>query len=130
MSEMFEKIFDCSPVSMILVDQDSTIQLINKHTEILFDYTKEELIGQNISMLIPQDFRHNHPTLVRNYFLSPFPRQMGIGRTLFGIRKDQTKFPVEVGLNPIQADGCLFVMSSVIDITERTKADQRFKAAV
>lgn len=130
MSEVFEKIFDCSPVAMILVNQDSTIQLVNKHTEILFQYAKEELIGQDISILVPQDLRHKHPALVKDYFTSPLPRKMGVGRTLFGIRKDQTKFPVEVGLNPIQTNGSLFVMSSVIDITERTKADQRFKEAV
>jgi PAS domain S-box-containing protein len=130
MKNIFEKTFDLSPVAMLLVDENSKIQLINKSTELLFNYTKKELIGKSLSLLIPQDKKHNHMSLVKNYFLSPWPRQMGIGKTLFGLRKDQTQFPVEVGLSPIQADGKLFVVSSVIDITKRTKAEQRFRASV
>ena len=130
MNTMFEEIFDYSPVAMLLVDEDSKIQLINRHAEILFDYAKEELIGEDISMLLPQELRHKHPSLIKDYFLSPLPRKMGVGRTLFGVRKDQTKFPVEVALNPIQSDGRLLIMSSVIDMTDQVKAAERFKAAI
>ncbi len=127
---MFEEIFNHSPVAMILINEQGNIKLANRHAEELFEYSKGELLGKDISILVPKDVRPKHPELVQKYFKSPLPRQMGVGRDLFGVKKDKTNFPVEVGLNPIESDGELFVMSYVIDITERHKAEERFKAAV
>lgn len=127
---MFKEIFDNSPVAKILVNEDSEIQLVNRYAAKLFGYSKEELVGKDIAKLIPEDARIKHPSLVKNYFDSPLPRLMGYGRDLFGVKKDQTKFPIEVGLTPIQTDDKLLVMSSIIDITERVRAEERFKAAV
>lgn len=130
MNSVYKEIFDCSPVAMLLVGEDSKIKLANKHVEKLFKYKNNELIGKDIALLVPSEIRNHHPKLVSQYFCAPLPRQMGVGRNLFGVKSDGSKFPVEVGLNPIQADGELFVMSSVIDITERMKAQERFRAAV
>lgn len=130
MISVYKEIFDCSPVAMLLIDEKSRIELANKHAESLFEYSAEELIGKDIDILVPEEIRAKHPKLVKDYFSAPLSRQMGVGRNLFGVKKNGSKFPVEIGLNPIQADGKLYVMSSVIDITERMKADDRFKAAV
>lgn len=130
MISVYKEIFDCSPVAMLLVDEKSKIELANKHAENLFEYSSEELIGKDIDILVPEEIRAKHPKLVKDYFSAPLSRQMGVGRNLYGIKKNGNKFPVEIGLNPIQADGKLYVMSSVIDITERMKAEDRFKAAV
>jgi len=127
---MFKEIFECSPVAMLLIDEKSQIQLANKHAQTLFDYTTSELIGKDLGILIPTETKNKHPLLVKEYFNTPLPRQMGSGRNLFGIKKDQSRFPIEVGLNPIQADGKVFVLSSVIDISERLKAEKRFETAV
>lgn len=130
MNTVYQEIFDCSPVAMLLVDEQSKIELANKHAEDLFEYSSEELIGEDIGILVPEETRKKHPGLVTGYFSSPLPRQMGVGRNLYGVKKDKSKFPVEVGINPIQADGKFYVMSSVIDITERMRAEERFKLAV
>lgn len=127
---MFKEIFDSSPIAQILVSKDSKIELVNRFAEKLFGYADAELVGQDLAVLIPQDVRERHPSLVKSYFTSPLPRLMGQGRNLFGIKKDETKFPIEVGLTPIRANGKLLVMSSIIDITERVRAEERFRAAV
>lgn len=131
MNHIFEQVFENSPVAMLLVSgSDRKIQLVNKLAEQLFQYQRAELVGQNIEILVPENVRDRHPELVKEYVSAPLPRQMGRGRNLFGVKKDKSLFPIEVGLNPLESDGQIFVLSSVIDITERQKADERFKAAV
>ncbi|MBX2851571.1 MAG: PAS domain S-box protein [Phycisphaeraceae bacterium] len=129
MSTLFKQIFENSPVAMILVGPDSRIELVNRDAENLFGYDPGELAGQPIEVLIPQSVRPNHPKLVQSYFDAPIPRQMGRGRDLFGTKKDGSQFPVEVGLNPIQADGRTLVLSSIIDLTQRVAERERFSSA-
>ncbi len=130
MSTLFEDIFERSPVAMLLVDARGEIVHVNRHAETLFEFKRSELIGQPIEVLIPEGAESEHPALVQAYIEDPSPRQMGQGRDLFGMRKDGTLVPVEVGLNPLQNDGETMVLASVIDITERLRADERFRAAV
>ncbi len=130
MISIYQEIFDRSPVAMLLVDESSSIQIINKHAAELFEYSEGELVGRDISVLVPENTRKKHPGLVKGFFSSPLPRQMGVGRNLYGVKKDHSQFPVEVGLNPIQAEDKFYVMASVIDITERIRAEERFKIAV
>ena len=126
----FRQIFEFSPVAQLLVDEHGFIVLVNNPTEKLFLYERSELIGKKIEILVPESVKGRHPALVDSYFKSPLSRQMGVGRNLFGIKKDQSQFPVEVGLNPIEAEGKNFVLSSIIDITARLKAEEMFKTAV
>lgn len=130
MSQIFEEIFERSPVATLLVNADGQIDLVNRHVESLFQYSRTELVGQKIEILVPESIRGRHPELVKEYMNAPLSRKMGKGRNLFGVRKDQSQFPVEVGLNPIETNGRTFVVSSVIDITDRLRAEERFKAAV
>lgn len=129
MKSIFEELFEKSPVAMLLVNNQRVIQLVNRHAEQLFQYERSELVGHHIELLIPENSQQRHPALVEGYFKEPVPRQMGQGRTLHGIKKDRSLFPVEVGLNPVEKNGEVFVLSSVIDITERHRAEERFKAA-
>lgn len=127
---VYEAIFNCSPVAMLLVNEDSIIELANVHAGTLFDYSPDELVGKNLDLLLPSQIKKAHPGLVKEYLANPISRKMGVGRNLYGVRKNGENIPVEIGLNPIQKDGKIYVMSSVIDITERLKAEVRFKAAV
>ena len=127
---MFKEIFDHSPLALILVDIQGNMRFVNREAEILFGYTRSEMEGQPIEMLVPEEIRGRHPGLRSDFFRAPSPRSMGKGRNLFGVKKDQTKFPIEVGLNPIKSDEGSFVVSSIIDITGRLKAEEKFRTAV
>lgn len=130
MKTIFELIFENSPVALILVNEGGIIKLINKNAEQLFGYDRKELVGKSVEILVPEAHRGRHPTLVSGYVASPQPRQMGRGRNLFGTRKGGKEFPIEVGLNPIHSDEGTLIMSSVIDISDRIRAEDRFRSAV
>ena len=109
---------------MITVDKEGKIGLVNQKTEKLFGYTREELIGQRIEKLVPERFRGKHPGHRDSFFHDPKARAMGAGRDLFGLKKDGTEIPIEIGLNPIETTEGKFVLASIIDITERKRMEK------
>jgi PAS domain S-box-containing protein len=119
--ERFKLVVESAPNAMILANQDGEITMINAQTEKLFGYSRNELLGNKLEILIPKKFSENHPRLRESFFQSPSVRSMGAGRELFALKKDGTQFPVEIGLNPIETDQETVVLASVIDITERKK---------
>jgi len=112
------------------VNQKGEILLVNREIERLFGYNREELFGKSIDLLVPRRFRPHHPEYRAQYFTEPSARRMGMGRDLYGLRKDGTEFPVEIGLNPVDTPAGLVVLASVVDISARKRAEQRFQAAV
>jgi PAS domain S-box-containing protein len=126
----FQLIVESSPNAIVLINKEGKIAYINNQTEKLFGYTKAELVGQMIEILIPQRYRDRHPDFRNTFFASPSVRSMGVGRELFAIRKNGAEFPIEIGLNPIVTIDGTMVLASIIDITERKKADERFRLVV
>jgi PAS domain S-box-containing protein len=124
--ERFRLVVEASPSAIIMVDENGTITLVNTQTEQLFGYKRDELLDQPIEMLVPERYRKGHPGHRKDFFIRPYARAMGAGRDLFGLRKDGTEVPIEIGLNPIQSDEGTFVLASIIDITERKRAQERF----
>lgn len=123
-------IIESAPMAIIMIDDQGHVVLANKEAEILFGYHREELLGQPVEVLVPQEFRRNHPELRSTFFAHPTPRRMGAGRELFGLRKDGSTFPVEIGLNPIETEEGIFVVSAVVDITERKRLENLFRSTV
>lgn len=123
-------IIESAPTAMVMIDREGRIVLMNREAETLFGYPRQELLGQAVEVLVPQEFRDRHPDLRKGFFGDPTPRRMGAGRDLFGIRRDGSRFPVEIGLNPIEAEDGLFVLSAIVDITERKRLETRFRASV
>jgi PAS domain S-box-containing protein len=115
--DLFRLAVESAPNAMIMVDVEGRILLVNAQTERLFGYAREELIGQSIEMLVPARFRGSHPGHRRSFFANPQARSMGAGRDLFGLRKDGTEVPVEIGLNPFQTVSGSYVLAAVVDIT-------------
>ncbi|MCB0335309.1 MAG: PAS domain S-box protein, partial [Bdellovibrionales bacterium] len=89
--------------------------------------TNQELLGLSIEILVPERYRGPHAQMRADFCLEPKKRLMGVGRELYGLRKDGSEFPVAIGLNPIEIDGELFVLSSVIDNSERARILQELK---
>jgi PAS domain S-box-containing protein len=126
----FRAVVESAPSGMVMIDRAGTITLVNREAERLFGYTREELLGQPIERLVPERFRRGHPAFRVDFFTNPQTRAMGAGRELYGLRKDGVEIPVEIGLNPIETDEGVFVLASVVDITARKRAEERFRAVV
>ncbi|RKP43891.1 sensor histidine kinase [Trinickia fusca] len=121
--ERFRLAVEASPNAMVMVDARGTIELINSQTERLFGYKRDELLGQPVEMLVPLRFRAKHVAHRDAFLHAPAARPMGVGRDLFGIRRDGTEFPIEIGLNPIETAEGVFVLSAIADVTERKRAE-------
>lgn len=121
---------EAAPNAMIMIDRQRRIVLINRGTEKLFGFDRRELLGEPIERLVPERYREKHPAHVDGFFFEPKTRAMGAGRELFGLRKDGSEVPIEIGLNPIETPDGLFTLASIIDITERRRAEERFRIAV
>ena len=122
--ELFHLATEASPSGTVLVDHQGHILLVNAHAERLFGWPRNELIGKDIEVLVPERFVHTHPGDRGNFFAAPEARAMGAGRELFARRKDGSEFPVEIGLNPIQTPRGLVVLANVVDISARLAAEE------
>ncbi|MCE9616275.1 MAG: PAS domain S-box protein [Lentisphaerae bacterium] len=128
--ERFRNVVESAPNAIVLVDSAGRISLLNRQLEALFGYRREELLGQNIDILVPERYRGQHPGHRTPFFASPQTRAMGAGRDLFGLRKDGTEVPIEIGLNPVKTAEGVSVLASVIDITERKRAENVMRASL
>ncbi|MFA6505468.1 MAG: PAS domain S-box protein, partial [Treponemataceae bacterium] len=126
-SSSFLQIIESSPYALIIVDQGGRIKLVNSLAERIFGYDRCELVGKSVEMLVPEQFRSNHPQLHRDFLKKPRDRQMGQGRDLFGCRKDGTVFPIEIGLNPLETSEGLNVVAAVVDITLRKQQENKIQ---
>lgn len=128
--EQLRLVIDAAPSGMIMVNHAGQIVLVNTQIEQLFGYKRTELIGRSIEVLVPLNARDKHPDYRSKYFADPKTRAMGVGRDLYGLRKDGTEIPVEIGLNPLMTGGSRFVLASVVDITERKRAEERLRTTI
>ena len=102
--QRFRLVVEAAPNAMVMIDRAGKIVMLNTQAERVFGYSRAELLGQPVEMLLPERFRSHHPELRRTFFADPQPRPMGAGRDLYGLKKDGSEFPVEIGLNPIETD--------------------------
>jgi len=121
--ERFRLVVESTPNAIVMINVAGNIVLANSQAENYFGYRREELIGQPVEMLVPERFRAKHPAYRTDFFVAPSARPMGAGRDLYGRRKDGTEFPVEIGLTPLQTSEGLLVLSAIVDITERKRAE-------
>ncbi len=117
------------PTAIVMVDGKGTIVLVNKHAEQLFGYVSGELVGAPIEILVPQRFRGDHANHRSEFIAHPEARPMGAGRDLFGVRKDGSEFPIEIGLNPVRTSEGFYVLSAVVDISERVRHAEEMRVA-
>lgn len=117
--ERFRLAIEAAPTGMLLMNVTGSIVLINAQIEHLFGYSREELLGKQIEMLVPARFRVHHPDFRVAFFAAPTVRKMGAGRELYGLRKDGSEVPIEIGLNPLHTSEGDFVLSSIVDLSQR-----------
>lgn len=126
----FRLVVEAAPNAMLIVSQTGRITLVNRKAEALFGYAREDLIGMDLNLLVPHRFRAEHERHVADFFTSPEARGMGVGRELFGVRRDGTEVPIEIGLNPIETSRGRFTVASIIDISARKRAEQQLRLVV
>ncbi|MFN0103923.1 MAG: ATP-binding protein [Bryobacteraceae bacterium] len=124
----FRHLLEAAPDAILEIDRDGRIVLMNAATERLFGYSREELAGQNVDILAPDEARIRHAHHRADYSSHPLPRPMGGGLLLQGQRKDGTRFPVEISLSPFESDEGFRVGAIIRDVTDRVKAEERIGA--
>jgi PAS domain S-box-containing protein len=118
-------LLESAPDSMVIVNAEGKIVVVNSQTEILFGYSRQELIGQPVEILIPAHLGRLHVKHRASFLAEPHLRPMGAGLELLGKRKNGTHFPVEISLSPLRTPQGLFVTSAVRDITKRKHAEEQ-----
>jgi PAS domain S-box-containing protein len=119
----FALVVEASPTALVLAGPSGRIEMVNRQAERMFGYDRAELVSQPLEALMPARFRHGH-VLLRHHFVADMSsRLMGEGRDLFGLRKDGSEFPLEIGLNPIDLEGETMVLAGIIDITARRRTE-------
>lgn len=120
---IFNVLFEAVSEGVIVVDNLQNIASTNASAERMFGYTKKELVGKHLNILIPQKYHAGHAAHVEGFMKYKESRQMGRGRDLFGAHKNGNIFPVEAGLNPLEINGKSFIMALVIDISIRKQQE-------
>ena len=120
----YRMLVESAPDGIVEVDARGRIALTNGETRRMFGYDGEELVGQPVSVLMPERFRQVHVTHLETYARSPSLRAMGSGLELVGRRKDGSEFPVEISLSPTSSGGAAFAMAIIRDISERQRLQE------
>jgi protein-histidine pros-kinase len=128
LDQKFRDILESTPDAMVIVDKSGTITITNSQTEMIFGYSKDEMIGQPVEMLIPSRFHANHPGHRDGFFAHSRVRPMGAtGSELYGCRKNGREFPVEISLSPINTGDGFLVAATVRDATEHKQMIRRLE---
>jgi len=115
------------PDGVLVVDEQGKIVVANARTEALFGYQPQELLGQSINMLLPEQVRQTHHQHLDQYMAAPRTRSMGARLDLFAQRKDGSEFPVDISLSSIETEHGRSAIAVVRDITERKQREEALR---
>ncbi|MEU6119400.1 PAS domain S-box protein [Streptomyces sp. NPDC047117] len=122
---LFRGLLEAAPDAMVIVDDEGIIQLVSARIETLFGYARAELLGRPVETLVPEQFRARHSVHRGAYVDRQEVRAMGAGMEVHGLRKDGSRFPVEISLSPLETTNGLLISATVRDVSERKAAEAR-----
>jgi two-component system sensor kinase FixL len=120
-------ILETVPDAMIVIDEGGRIQSFSATAERLFGYAGEEVLGHNISVLMPEPYRSQHDGYMTRYLTTGERRIIGIGRVVVGQRKDESTFPMELAVGEMRSNDRRYFTGFVRDLTERQKTETRLQ---
>jgi len=123
----YRELIENAPDAILQVNPAGAIVIANRTAETMFCYTREELMGQNVDLLVPEANRAAHPAHRKALADAGLSRPMGLGLDLFAQRKDGTKFPVEISLSPMKTENGVHVTAVIRDVTERKLTEIRVR---
>ncbi len=126
--ERFRQVVESAPNAIVMIDHTGHIEMVNAEAERVFGYTRNELLGKPVEMLVPERYRPKHRKLRTSFFADLVSRPMGAGRDLYGLRRDGGEFPAEIGLNSIQMEQGTKVLSVIVDISARKRLEEGIDA--
>ncbi|NND49176.1 MAG: PAS domain S-box protein, partial [Rhizobiales bacterium] len=121
---MLQAILESAVDAIVIVDDHGLVETVNTASEKMFLYDRAELIGRNVTMLMPLPYRSEHDEYVRRYRETREARIIGIGRQLTGQRKDGTTFPIHLSVGEFEADGACFYTGFIHDLTDRQQSER------
>src|SRR6202158_4307251 len=122
-------LLEALPDAIVAVDRDGTIVQLNSQTQALFGYTRDELMGQKVEVLVPESYRRQHHHHRQNFADTPKLRRMGADLDLYGRRRNGSEFPGEISLSPVSTENGMFVLSAIRDISERKRIAEELRRA-
>jgi PAS domain S-box-containing protein len=123
----FRALIENAPDAILQVDPAGAIVIANRTAETMFGYSREELMGNKVDLLIPEANRAGHAAHRKSFAAAGLTRPMGLGLELFALRKDGTTFPVEISLSPMRTESGVHVTAVIRDVTERKQTEQRVR---
>ncbi|HEX8967869.1 MAG TPA: PAS domain S-box protein [Chloroflexota bacterium] len=120
----FRQLLEAGPDPIVIVDDRGRMVLLNRQAELTFGYSRRDLLGKSIELLVPAQFRDLHVAQRAQFQAAPRVRPMGTGLQLSARRCDGSEFPVEISLSPLAIDGHQLVIAVARDVTERRSAER------
>ena len=120
-----EAIIDGAVIGIITIDKGGTIEQFNAAAEAMFQYAAADVVGQNVSMLMPEPFRSAHDGYIANYLSTGEKKIIGYGREVIGERRDGTQFPLHLTISEVRLEDRILFTGMVEDISVRVEAEQR-----
>ena len=124
---MLRSILETVPDALIVIDERGAIQSFSATAERLFGYTTDEVLGRNVSLLMPSPYREEHDGYLARYIATGDAHIIGVGRTVVGLRKDGSTFPLELAVGEVAAREGRFFTGFIRDITERQDRERRLR---
>jgi two-component system sensor kinase FixL len=119
-----QAVLDTVPDAMIIIDERGVIQSFSATAEVLFGYKANEIAGHNVSVLMPAPHREQHDGYLERYLRTGERRIIGIGRVVVGQRKDETTFPMELGVGEVQLGGRRQFIGFIRDLSQRQERER------
>jgi PAS domain S-box-containing protein len=124
---MFRQLLESAPDAMVIINGEGKIVLVNVLAEQMFGFSRDELLGEPVEIVVPHRYRRGHREYVAKFIETPRTRPMGTNIEIWGLRKDGSEFPAEISLGPLETDQGLMILSAHRDISERNRMEQALR---